>query len=111
MDATSHAPPLASMPKEILVADAQRIAIARGAALKPDGLYGPKTAAAWAHLAAAQGLPTDFARVGPRTATVDAHTYSVLSSGAMNPASMAKAQAKRMLSSFGGKILSGVYIP
>jgi peptidoglycan hydrolase-like protein with peptidoglycan-binding domain len=105
----------ATASKEILVADAQRIAIARGEALKPDGLYGPKTAAAWARVATAKGLDPTFARLGPRTVSVDAATYKALASGAMDPKSMAKAQAKRMLSNFGGKLLSGadgsVYIP
>lgn len=61
------------------VSELQTIVNTRGGALKRDGLYGPRTAAAWSALARKQGLPADISRGGPKVARVVAHTYDVLS--------------------------------
>jgi peptidoglycan hydrolase-like protein with peptidoglycan-binding domain len=102
---------MTAAPHEILVADAQRIAISLGETLKPDGLFGPKTAAAWGRLAQKQGLPADFIRLGPRTAQVDAVAYDKLRSAAQNPRAVAKAQASKLAKGFASRIFGDVYIP
>jgi len=61
------------------VATLQKIVNQRGGKLKQDGLYGPKTASAWAALAKSKGLASTISRVNPRSAKVIAHTYDVLS--------------------------------
>ena len=61
------------------VATLQKIVNQRGGKLKQDGLYGPKTASAWAALAKSKGLASTISRVNPRSAKVVAHTYDVLS--------------------------------
>lgn len=61
------------------VARLQKALIARGAKLVPDGLYGPKTAAAWAKMAASKGLPPTITRKGPKLADVVTHTFDALS--------------------------------
>jgi hypothetical protein len=61
------------------VADLQAAINARGGTLTRDGLYGPQTAAAWAALARAQGLPADIQRAGPKVARVAINTWDVLS--------------------------------
>lgn len=66
------------MTSTLPVATLQRALNARGAKLVPDGLYGPKTAAAWAKLAASKALPGAITRKGPQTAEVVTHTYDVL---------------------------------
>ena len=63
----------------IPVARVQSVLNARGAKLKPDGLYGPKTAAAWANIAASKGLPYTIKRKGPKTAEVVTQTLDALS--------------------------------
>jgi hypothetical protein len=52
---------------------------ARGAKLKPDGLFGPKTATAWMKYASAKSLPPGITRVAPKLAQVVTHTYDALS--------------------------------
>lgn len=52
---------------------------ARGAKLVPDGLYGPKTAAAWSKMATSKGLPGLIKRKAPTLADVATHTYDALS--------------------------------
>lgn len=52
---------------------------ARGAKLVPDGLYGPKTAAAWAKMATSKGLPGMITRKAPTLADVATHTFDALS--------------------------------
>jgi peptidoglycan hydrolase-like protein with peptidoglycan-binding domain len=116
LDAAAHTTPLHAVePREILVADAQRIAITLGQSLKPDGLFGPKTAGAWGALAAQHGLDPSFTRLGPRTAQVSATTYDTLRAQAQNPKAAAKAQAGKLLKKFGGGIFGtpdgDVYIP
>jgi hypothetical protein len=61
------------------VADVQAIVNARGGRLARDGLWGPKTAAAWSALARSQGLPATIERGGPKVARVAMHTWDVLS--------------------------------
>jgi hypothetical protein len=61
------------------VANLQQILNQRGAKLKQDGLYGPKTAAAWKAAAKSKGLPNTIARVNSTTAKVAARTYDSLS--------------------------------
>lgn len=61
------------------VADVQAIVNARGGRLQPDGLWGPKTAAAWTALARSQGLPATIERGGPKVARVAVHAWDVLS--------------------------------
>lgn len=51
----------------------------RGAKLVPDGLYGPKTAAAWSSFAKSKGLTPTIARKGPKLADVATHTFDALS--------------------------------
>jgi len=60
------------------VVDLQTIANARGAKLKRDGLYGPKTASAWSSIARSKGLPATISRVGPKIARVVTQTYDTL---------------------------------
>jgi len=52
---------------------------ARGARLVPDGLYGPKTAAAWRSLASSKGLTPTIVRKAPTLADVATHTFDALS--------------------------------
>lgn len=61
------------------VARLQQALNARGAKLKPDGLFGPKTAAAWSKLASSKGLPSLISRKSPKTAEVVTHTFDALS--------------------------------
>lgn len=61
------------------VEDLQTILISRGAHITKDGLYGPKTASAWASLAKSKKLDTTIKRVNPTVANVAAHTFDVLS--------------------------------
>lgn len=61
------------------VARLQQALNARGAKLVPDGLYGPKTAAAWAKAAASKALPTTITRAGPKLANVSTTAFDVLS--------------------------------
>lgn len=72
---SSRGQPSASKP----VSDIQAIINRRGGSLKKDGLYGPKTAAAWSALARQLDLPPDISRGGPKVARVVMHTYEVLS--------------------------------
>lgn len=51
----------------------------RGANLVPDGLFGPKTAAAWANAAASKALPSTITRAGPKLANVSTTAFDVLS--------------------------------
>jgi hypothetical protein len=60
------------------VSDLQSIMISRGAKLKRDGLYGPKTANAWSTLARSKSLPPTISRVGPKIARVVSQTYDTL---------------------------------
>ncbi len=62
------------------VANLQSILNARGAKLKKDGLYGPKTATAWGTAAKRQSLPSTIAKVGPtgQLARVSRHTFEAL---------------------------------
>jgi peptidoglycan hydrolase-like protein with peptidoglycan-binding domain len=66
--------------RDASVADLQNILNKRGAKLKKDGLYGPKTAGAWSAAARGEGLPTTITRVGPKVARVIASTYEALAS-------------------------------
>lgn len=60
------------------VADIQAILINRGSKISHDGLYGPKTAKAWAALARKKGLPPEISRVDAKIARVAAQTYDAL---------------------------------
>lgn len=60
------------------VSDVQAVVNTHGGTLRRDGLYGPKTASAWAALAKRNGLPPDIKRVGPKVASVAIHTYDAL---------------------------------
>lgn len=62
-----------------LVSQLQAILNRRGAKLAQDGLYGPKTAAAWGNAARAQNLPTLISREGPKIAKVSTQTFEALS--------------------------------
>lgn len=64
---------------QVTVSDLQRALISRGAKLKKDGLYGPKTAAAWQQLARQKGLSPMITRTGPHSARVPIATYNTLS--------------------------------
>lgn len=70
--------PWASPTTSVPVAKLQEIVNARGGRLVRDGLYGPKTAAAWQKLAKSKGLAGTIARVGPNTAKVVSRTYESL---------------------------------
>lgn len=77
-----HAPavgPPAPAQETVSVADLQAALIRRGYAVSRDGLYGPKTAAAWKSAANANHLSPMIARVGPKTARVANNTFDVLS--------------------------------
>lgn len=71
---------LASTPaKQASVSELQAIVNSHGGSLKRDGLYGPKTAAAWSALAKKRGLPATITRTGPKTAKVAVQTFDQLS--------------------------------
>lgn len=61
------------------VSEVQAVINARGGAVQQDGLWGPKTAAAWTALARSQSLPATIERGGPRVARVAVHAWEVLS--------------------------------
>lgn len=63
----------------VSVANVQKILNQRGAKLKQDGLYGPKTASAWSKIAKSKGLPDKIARASGTTAKVMTQTYDALS--------------------------------
>lgn len=63
----------------VLVSQVQQILNRRGANLVPDGLYGPRTAAAWGNAARARNLPTTIVREGPKIAKVATQTFEALS--------------------------------
>lgn len=65
------------------VASVQSILNARGAKLKKDGLYGPKTAAAWSAAARKKSLPATISRVGPTVARVSRQAYESLKTPAI----------------------------
>lgn len=71
--------PFGSSATTVPVASLQQILIKRGVKIAPDGLYGPRTAAAWAKLATSRLLPPTITRVGPKSAKVVARTYDTLS--------------------------------
>lgn len=58
----------------------QTILNSRGAKLKRDGLYGPKTASAWSVAAKKKGLPAAIVKVGPtgQLARVASRTFDAL---------------------------------
>lgn len=64
---------------EVSVASLQQILNKRGATLKQDGLYGPKTAAAWKKAASAKQVPSNITRASSRTAKVAKQAYDALS--------------------------------
>lgn len=72
---SSSAPTATTVP----VANLQKILAQRGYKLVQDGLYGPKTAAAWAKAAKSKGLPSNIARASGTTAKVAARAYDALS--------------------------------
>lgn len=77
-----HAPavgPPAPAQENVSVASLQSALVKRGYNVARDGLYGPKTAAAWKSAANANHLSPMISRVGPKTARVANHTYDVLS--------------------------------
>lgn len=61
-----------------LVSDLQKIINSHGGKLTPDGLYGPKTAAAWSALAKRNGLAPAITRQGPKIAKVFTATFERL---------------------------------
>jgi hypothetical protein len=71
--------PFGSSATTVPVASLQRILIKRGVKLAPDGLYGPRTAQAWAKLATSRLLPPTISRVGPKSARVVTRTFDSLS--------------------------------
>ena len=62
----------------VAVSKVQSILSAHGLSVSNDGLYGPKTAAAWSKLAAAKHLPTVINRGGPNIDKVATQTYEAL---------------------------------
>jgi peptidoglycan hydrolase-like protein with peptidoglycan-binding domain len=77
-----HAPavgPPAPAQESVSVASLQTALVKRGYNVARDGLYGPKTAAAWKSAANANHLSPMISRVGPKTARVANHTFDVLS--------------------------------
>jgi hypothetical protein len=77
-----HAPavgPPAPAQENVSVADLQSALIRRGYRVAKDGLFGPKTAAAWKSAANANHLSPIVTRVGPKIARVATHTFDVLS--------------------------------
>lgn len=71
----SSAPTATTVP----VANLQKILAQRGYKLVQDGLYGPKTAAAWTKAAKSKGLPSNIARASGTTAKVATRAYDALS--------------------------------
>lgn len=77
-----HAPtvgPPAPAQETVTVARLQSALVARGYNVARDGLYGPKTAAAWKSAANANHLSPMISRAGPHSARVANHTFDVLS--------------------------------
>jgi hypothetical protein len=62
-----------------LVANLQAILSNHGVRVARDGLYGPKTASAWASLAKRKGLAPAISREGPKIAKVVTQTFEQLS--------------------------------
>lgn len=60
------------------VSQLQSILNTHGARLKPDGLYGPKTAAGWSKLAKAKGLPSTISRANAKSAKVSTQAFEAL---------------------------------
>lgn len=67
--------PWGSPTTSVPVAKLQEIVNNRGGNLKRDGLYGPKTAAAWSKLTTSKGYPGTISRVNAKTAKVVSRTY------------------------------------
>lgn len=80
--------PPAALDRGVTVADAQRVLLAIEPLPKnapksmrksfSDGLYGPKTRGAWAHIAGKRGLDPLFERIDGKHATVAIRTWEVL---------------------------------
>lgn len=66
-----------------LVSDLQGILAKHGVKVARDGLYGPRTAAAWSSLAKKKGLPSQISRGGPKIANVATQTFERLSEAAI----------------------------
>jgi len=78
----------------ISVATAQGYLNALGAGLKVDGLYGPKTATAWADAARARKANPAIARVDGKNARVDEATCKLLLAAAIKAKASTPAQAE-----------------
>lgn len=63
---------------DVSVADVQKALIKHGAAIKKDGLYGPKTHAAWVNIATKRGLQSNIARLSPKIVRVVTATFNKL---------------------------------
>ena len=61
-----------------LVSQLQTILTNHGVKISRDGLYGPRTASAWASLAKRKGLPPAITREGPKVAKVVTRTFEQL---------------------------------
>lgn len=70
--------PWGSPNTSVPVAKLQEVINSRGGKLKRDGLYGPKTAAAWSKLASSKGYPPTIKRVNANTAQVSSRAYHAL---------------------------------
>lgn len=63
---------------DVSVADVQKALIKRGASLKPDGLYGPKTQQAWIATTKKWKLPTYIQRLTGKIARVNRSAFLAL---------------------------------
>jgi len=87
--------PVAKPAAESVVAtvlEAQRKLNAQGAALKEDGLYGPKTRDAWGDLAAKHGVSSRFEKVDAKNVRIDSQTAKKFD--ALPPLGYDRAKAK-----------------
>lgn len=66
-----------------LVSNLQDILARHGVRVVRDGLYGPRTAAAWSSLARKKGLPSQISRGGPKIANVATQTFERLNEAAI----------------------------
>jgi peptidoglycan hydrolase-like protein with peptidoglycan-binding domain len=60
------------------VRDVQTLLNTLGASLKPDNLFGPKTASAWRRAALARDLPAHIVRMAPQVVQVTTYTLDRL---------------------------------
>lgn len=63
---------------DVSVADIQKAVIKRGAKIKPDGIFGPKTQAAWVNTAKKWKLDPTIVQLSSKIAKVNTNTFTTL---------------------------------